>query len=109
MHDAAAVERTRRKFQALAVVMDERMRRQWAAAESIELGWGGISHVANATGVSRTTILAGVRELKAQEGLETLPSSGIRRPGGGRKLLVETDPGLWDALDALVDPMTRGH
>jgi hypothetical protein len=107
--DAAAIERTRRKFQALTVVMDERMRRQWAAAESIELGWGGISHVANATGISRTTILAGVRELKAQEGMETLPSPGIRRPGGGRKLLVETDPGLWDALDALVDPMTRGH
>jgi hypothetical protein len=109
MHDAAAIERTRRKFQALTVVMDERMRRQWAATEAIELGWGGISHVANATGISRTTILAGVRELKAQEAMETLPSHGIRRPGGGRKLLVETDPGLWDALDALVDPMTRGH
>jgi hypothetical protein len=109
MHDAAAIERTRRKFQALTVVMDERMRRQWAAAEAIELGWGGICHVANATGISRTTILAGVRELKAQEAMEVFPSPGIRRPGGGRKLLVETDPGLWDALDALVDPMTRGH
>ena len=109
MHDAAALERTRTKFQALTVVMDERMRRQWAATEAMELGWGGISHVANATGISRTTILAGVRELKAQESMETLPSPGIRRPGGGRKLLVETDPGLWDALDALVDPMTRGH
>jgi Rhodopirellula transposase DDE domain len=109
MHDAVAIERTRRKFQSLTVVMDERMRRQWAATEAIELGWGGISHVANATGISRTTILAGVRELKAQEAMETLPSHGIRRPGGGRKLLVETDPGLWDALDALVDPMTRGH
>ncbi len=109
MHDAAVSERTRRKFQALTVVMDERMRRQWAATEAIELGWGGISQVAKATGMSRTTILAGVRELKAQEAMETLPSRGIRRPGGGRKLLAETDPGLWDALDALVDPMTRGH
>src|SRR5260370_16366637 len=109
MHDAAAIERTRRKFQALTVVMDERMRRQWAAAEAREVGWGGISHVANGTGISRTTIVAGVRELKAQETMATLPSPGIRRPGGGRKLLVEIDPGLWDALDALVDPMTRGH
>src|SRR5258707_13075096 len=67
MHDAAVIERTRRKFQALTVVMDERMRRQWAATEAIELGWGGISQVAKATGISRTTILAGVRELKAQE------------------------------------------
>lgn len=109
MHDAAAIERTRRKYQALTVVMDERMRRQWAAAEAMELGWGGISHVAYATGISRTTILAGVGELKAQQSGEALLSPGIRRAGAGRKLLVETDPGLWDALDALVDPMTRGH
>ena len=109
MYDADAIERTQRKFQALTVVMDERMRRQWAAAEAMELGWGGIRHVAYATGISRTTILAGVRELKAQQAGEALPSPGIRRPGAGRKLLVETDPGLWDALDALVDPMTRGH
>jgi hypothetical protein len=108
MHDAAAIERTRKKFLALTVVMDERMRRLWAAAEATELGWGGISHVASATGISRTTILAGIRDLKSQESLESL-APGIRRPGAGRKLLVETDPGLWDALDALVDPMTRGH
>ena len=109
MHDADATERIRRKFQALTLVMDERIRRHWAATEAIELGWGGISHVARATGISRTTILAGVRELKAQEATQAPPSPGIRRPGGGRKLLLETDPGLWDALDALVDPMTRGH
>jgi hypothetical protein len=89
--------------------MDERMRRQWAAAEARELAWGGISCVAKATGISRTTILAGIRELRIQESSETLPRAGIRRPGAGRKLLVETDPGLWDALDALVDPATRGH
>jgi hypothetical protein len=109
MDSAAVIERIRRKFQTLTVVMDERLRRHWAATEAIELGWGGVSHVARATGISRTTILAGVRELKAQEASGTAPSPGIRRPGGGRKLLVETDPELWDALDALVDPMTRGH
>ena len=95
MHDAAAIERTRRKFQALAMVMDERMRRQWAAAEALELGWGGISAVSNATGISRTTILAGVRELKAQENSDALPDPGVRRPGGGRKRLTESDPDLW--------------
>lgn len=109
MHDVAVIERIRRKFQTLTVVMDERMRRQWAAAEARELAWGGISCVARATGISRTTILAGLRELKAQEVSEALPSPGIRRPGAGRKLLVESDPKLWDALDALVDPVTRGH
>src|SRR5260370_19637762 len=102
MHDAAAIERTRRKFQALTVVIDERMRRQWAAAEARELGWGGISHVANATGISRTTIVAGVRELKAQETIATLPSPGIRRSGGGRKLFLDTDLGLWVGLHTLL-------
>ncbi|HEX4022401.1 MAG TPA: ISAzo13 family transposase [Acidobacteriaceae bacterium] len=109
MHDAAAAERIRRKFQALTVVMDERMRRQWAAAEAMELAWGGVSCVARATGLSRTTILAGIRELKGQEAAAVSPSANIRRPGAGRKPLVESDPELWDALDALVDPGTRGH
>jgi hypothetical protein len=107
--DAAAIERTRRKFQALTMVMDERMRRQWAAAEAMELAWGGIICVAKATGISRTTISAGIRELRIQESLPSVPNPGIRRPGGGRKLVLETDPGLWAALDAMVDPVTRGH
>src|SRR5271170_3959101 len=107
--DTAAIERIRRKFQTLTMVMDERMRRQWAAAEAMEFPWGGISCVANATGISRTTILAGIRELRIQESSPSLPNPGIRRPGGGRKHLLETDPGLWAALDALVDPVTRGH
>src|ERR1700730_7264918 len=87
--DAAAIERTRRKIQALTMVMDERMRRQWSAAEAMELAWGGISCVAKATGISGTTILAGSRELRIQESTQALPILGIRRPGAGRKPLVE--------------------
>lgn len=109
MHDASAIEGIRTKFRALTMVMDERVRRQWAAAEALQLAWGGISCVAKATAISRTTILAGIRELKAQESTESFPSPNIRRPGAGRKPLVDVDPGLWAALDALVDPMTRGH
>src|SRR5713226_7498844 len=109
MQDAAAIEGIRRKFRALTMVMDERMRRQWAATEARQLAWGGVSCVAKATGISRTTILAGIRELKAQDSTEAWPDANIRRPGAGRKLLVETDPGLLAALDALVDPVTRGH
>jgi hypothetical protein len=109
MHDAAVVEGIRRKFQSLTIVMDERVRRQWAATEARQLAWGGVSCVAKATGISRTTILAGIRELKSQDSTEAWPDANIRRPGGGRKLLVETDPGLLAALDALVDPATRGH
>src|SRR5437899_1754242 len=98
MHDAAAVERIRRKFQALTALMDERVRRHWVASEAKELGWGGVSIVARATGVSRTTILAGLRDLDALATAE--PEARVRRLGGGRKGLLETDPDLWDALDA---------
>ena len=108
MHDAAAIERIRLKFLALTPLMDERVRRHWVAAEAMALAWGGVTVVAKATGMSRTTIAAGMRDLENHAaGTETIP--GIRRPGAGRKLLVETDPALWDALDALVEPLTRGH
>jgi hypothetical protein len=109
MHDAAVIEGIRRKYQALAGVMDERVRRHWAAAEAMELAWGGVSCVASATGLSRTTITAGIKELKAREASDTYPAANIRRPGGGRKRLEVVDPGLLAALDALVDPVTRGH
>ena len=107
MHDARIIERIRRKFQALAPVLDERARRQWAAAEALELPWGGVSWVAAATGLSRTTVTAGIRELQ-NPGADPAPAGRSRRRGGGRKLLEETDRGLWDALDALIDPVTRG-
>lgn len=107
MQDATIIKRIRRKFQTLTPVLDERSRRQWAAAEALELAWGGVTTVAAATGLSRTTIAAGVRELESQaEGVP--PGPRIRRPGGGRKYLVETDPGLLEALDRLIDPLTRG-
>jgi Rhodopirellula transposase DDE domain len=109
MQDAFTIDRIRRKFGALGPVMDERMRRQWAAAEAAELGWGGVSAVALATGLSRTTITAGLRELRdrAEQPDATRPAR-IRRPGGGGKYLTATDPGLLPALEALVDPVTRG-
>jgi len=109
MQEASVIEGLRRKFQALTVVMDERSRRHWAATEAKELAWGGVSAVAKATGLSRTTILAGIRELEERDASGSVPDRGVRRAGGGRKPLVETDLGLWAALDALVDPMTRGH
>ena len=107
MQDAAIIERIRVKFHTLTPVMDERSRRQWAAAEAMELAWGGVTRVAAATGLSRTTITEGIRELKARGAGED-PGPRIRRPGGGRKPLVNTDPGLAAALDALVEPVTRG-
>jgi hypothetical protein len=107
MQDATIIKRIRRKFQTLTPVLDERSRRHWAAAEALELAWGGVTTVAAATGLSRTTIAAGVRELRTQAD-GTMPGPRLRRPGGGRKYLVETDPGLLSALDDLIDPLTRG-
>lgn len=107
--DAAVVERVRRKFAALEPVLDERARRQWAAAEALELGWGGISTVAEATAMSRVTITNGIGEVKARQGSAgEQATTRIRRPGAGRKPLTETDPELMQALESLVDPVTRG-
>ena len=90
--------------------MDERMRRQWAASEADDLGWGGVTAVALATGLARNTIMAGVSELEfRRQNPRELVSPRIRAEGGGRKSLTENDPRLLAALEALVDPATRGH
>jgi len=104
------VKQVRGKFAALEAVMDERVRRQWAAAEAMALGWGGIERVAVATGMSRTTIGAGMRELRARAARpKAVVDARVRRPGGGRKRRTEDDPELQKALEALVEPVTRGH
>jgi hypothetical protein len=109
MQDAIAVtEWIRRKFEGLVPIMDERLRRQWAASEARSLAWGGISLVAAATGMSRTTIRAGINELAERERTGSKPGAGVRRRGGGGKPLVETDPTITQALEALVEPQTRG-
>lgn len=92
----------------LAPEMDERGRRQWAAAEASDLGWGGISTVARATGLSRPTITGGMRELDQPAPKRALEALRVRRPGGGRKRRTETDPELLEALEALIEPVTRG-
>jgi len=110
MQDATIVERIRQKYQALSPPMDERMRRQWAGAEAAALGWGGLTAVSRATGLALNTIRAGRAELEARRDHPDPPvEERIRRPGGGRKPLTQTDPGLRAALSALVDPATRGH
>jgi hypothetical protein len=110
MRDANTIEGIRRKFFALSPVMDERMRRQWAASEAMALGWGGVAAVAEATGLAWNTIKAGMRELEQRaEHPDELTEERVRGCGGGRKRLMDTDPQLLKALEALVDPATRGH
>src|SRR5229473_1779231 len=98
------------KFIILRPLLDERARRAWAAVEVRAMGRGGISCVAEATGLSRVTIRAGLQELVLPgpaPGPLAAPER-LRRPGGGRKPLGMRDPHLVHALETLVDPVTRG-
>jgi len=108
VHDAKAAARIRRKYRVVAPELDERRRRQWAAAEARDGGWGGVSLVARATGLSRPTISAGLRELQLPALQRTAAAQRVRRPGGGRRAVTATDPSLLTALMALIDPATRG-
>lgn len=109
MQDATSIERIGAKFRSLEAVLDERSRRQWAAAEAREYGYGGVTTVARATGLARNTIVAGIRELEYREQHPDEPvSTRLRHGGAGRKLLTESDPTLVAALEALVEPLTRG-
>ncbi len=96
----------RQRYQVLAGVVDERVRRLMVAAESLAIGRGGQVAVAHATGVSRTTIQQGIREVQQPE-LQA-GKGRIRRSGGGRKAMVVIDPTLRDDLDRLVEPTSRG-
>src|SRR5712691_5153819 len=98
----ASGERAARLYGLLRPHLDERQRRLLLGAEALELGRGGIKAVAQATGVHPDTVGRGVREAKGR------PEPRVRAPGGGRKRLAETDPGLGPALMALVEPESRG-
>jgi hypothetical protein len=95
------------KLAAVLPHLNERQRRVLLAAEARSLGRGGVSAVARAAKVSRPTIHKGLSELG--EGPPAAEQLGrVRRPGAGRKMLEEKDPGLVGALEALVDPDSRG-
>jgi Rhodopirellula transposase DDE domain len=99
-----AEETVAARYAAISPYLDERQRRLWVGAEARVMGKGGISLVARATRMSRPTIYRAMAELEAPPVLD----GRVRRPGGGRKRLVDHDPGLAAALDALVDPDSRG-
>jgi hypothetical protein len=105
-----AIAILKQKYEALSPYMDERIRRLWAATEAQALGWGGVTAVSAATGLSRTTITAGLIETqrRATGEAKTFTTSRLRRPGGGRKKLTQTDRTLQCDLESLVDPATRG-
>lgn len=102
----------REKYNLLNSLMDERMRRLWAASEALSFGWGGIRIVATATGISQTTIAAGISEIQNpvdEDSDSYQQKQKIRKLGGGRKKLIEQDPKLLKDLKSLLEPVTRGH
>src|SRR5690606_16361326 len=102
--DEEAVQAIKFKYDALLPLLDERTRRMWAAAESRALGYGGDAAVSAATEISRAVIRSGRGEL--ERGLEA--THRIRLPGAGRPRKTEELPGVLDALEKLIDPVTRG-
>src|SRR5512143_3157539 len=106
----ATIQAISTKYTSLEPMLDERARRLWAATEARAIGWGGITQVAEATGLSRITIKAGLSELDLPDAPDDrkVARQRLRRPGGGRKPLVDHDPDLLRDLETLVDPVTRG-
>jgi transposase len=109
MQDRDPIETVRAKYNALKEQLDERTRRLWAGAEANSFGHGGTRIVSKATGLSEVTIRLGRRELaSSQTQPATQSRQRIRRPGGGRKRITAMHTELLEALDALVEPTSRG-
>lgn len=105
MKDAKRIDVIREKFIHLLNDLDERGRRRWAALEARTWGWGGITAVAAATGLSDRTIRTGLKEL---DDPDPLAGSRQRKCGAGRKPYANTQLGLWNALDRMIEPTARG-
>jgi len=101
----AALSELKRKLRSIWPHLDERTRRLTAANEAMSLGYGGVSLVHRACGLSRKAILKGMREIRTHEAL--VPGR-IRRPGAGRNGITISDPELLDLLDELIEGHTRG-
>jgi len=94
----------KQKFMLIWPHLSERARRMMAANEARQLGYGGVSRVSRACGLSRVTITKGIEEL----GHPPLEPGRTRRPGGGRPTLLRLDPDLPRTLEGLVEPLARG-
>ena len=101
------IKTLRTKYRALSPGLTERSKRLWAASEATALGHGGIALVERATGISRSTISHGIREVEPGAH-EALGPERTWRPGGGRKRAVEKDATLVADLESLVEPTTSG-
>jgi len=105
MIDRIQISEIRKRYQLLQPALDERQRRLWAASEVAVLSRGGLTAVMWATGLAKTTILRGLREIRSAG---ERVAGRVRRPGGGRKPVTVLEPALVAALDRLVEPTSRG-
>jgi hypothetical protein len=99
------IDDIRMRWQQVALHLDERGRRLFAANEALAWHYGGVTATAEATGVARSTINRGIRELRSSR---SEIAGRIRRPGGGRKSAVTHQPNLPVALEALIEDAIRG-
>jgi len=105
MRNSSMEAAVRQRFAKLKTTWHERQRRLWAAVEAKSVGYGGVSLVHRATGISRRAIHAGLKELAT---VGSFPPQRVRRHGAGRWKLTKIQEGVADALDALVEPTARG-
>ncbi len=105
MIDEESLRKLETRHSAISPQLDERQRRLFVAAEARAAGYGAIAAVSRVTGVAASTIGRGLKELEAPS---ATPLDRVRRPGGGRKSLSETNPGPVDDWNALVEPDARG-
>lgn len=100
------IEIIKKKYEELSRFLDEKVKRLYLAVEAKSLGYGGISEISRATGVSRTTITVGMKEL--EDIVTPADKTRIRKEGGGRKNTIEKNPNIEKELETLVEPYTRG-
>ncbi|KKB96631.1 Rhodopirellula transposase, partial [Candidatus Arcanobacter lacustris] len=99
----------KQRFEMISWALDERLKRLFAASEAKVLGRGGVTKIAQATGLARITIHAGIKELENRsEEIVDVPIGKTRKSGGGRKNILQTSPEILDDLRKLVEPTTRG-
>jgi len=103
MNEMDDIKKIKNTYAILSPHLNEKAKRLWAACQARDFGWGGISAVSNATGLSRVTIHLGLSDLESPSG-----GNRIRKEGGGRKRITEKFPNLLHEVESLIEPLTRG-
>ncbi len=98
-------EKIAERYRLMKPYLNERTKRIFLSVEATSQGWGGIKKVAEATGVHRNTISEGCKELREPKRLD---KKRVRKPGGGRREIIEKDQTLLSDLEFLIEPTTRG-